>query len=386
MRSPSRMVLGMGAGLAAAGAGAALGLAAERWTAGRSFPAADEDEPHGSLRGVPVAVQALDGTVLYTEVDDPDMVGASRRGNLNGALDGGAAPQPPTRPATELPASGGRVTVVFSHGFCLNQDVWHYQRRWLRGRSRMVFWDQRGHGRSGLGPSGHYTLDQCGEDLRAVIEAVAPDGPLVLVGHSMGGMATMALVARHPDLVRRRVVGVGLLATSAGGLSDVHLGIADPVGRVAHRVAPRALAGLTRTPWLVDRTRRLGSDVERYLVRRYSFASPVPTSLVRFAASMIAATPLDVVSGFLPGFDLHDKAEALDVLTGMPTLVLSGAADLLTPPEHSTAIATRLSDVEHVLVPHAGHLVMLEHPDVVNLALGDLVGRVGQPPRTRRRR
>ncbi|GAA4348372.1 alpha/beta fold hydrolase [Angustibacter luteus] len=371
MRSPSKAVLGIGAGLAAAGVGAALGLAAERWTAGR-VAGTGEGEAYGSLRGSPTRVTADDGTQLHVEVDELD---------VDGALPSGDA-------GSDAPAS--EVTVVFSHGFCLNQDIWHFQRQWLRGRYRMVFWDQRGHGRSGTGPSGHYTVDQCGADLRAVIDAVAPTGPLVLVGHSMGGMTVMALAGEQPDLIRERIVGVALVATSSGGLADVSWGLTGSVSKVAHKVAPVALVGLTRTPRLVDRTRRIGSDLEQFVVKRYSYASPVPPELVRFTAAMIAATPIDVVSGFLPGFDLHDKAEALAALDGIEALVLSGEEDLLTPVEHSDAIVRRLPGAEHVLVPDAGHMVMLEHPDVVNLHLGDLLERadraVGRGRRGRRLR
>jgi len=144
---------------------------------------------------------------------------------------------------------------------------------------------------------------------------------------------------------------------------------------VAHKIAPVAMVGLTRAPRLVDRTRRIGSDFEQLLVKRYSYASDVPAALVRFTAAMIAATPIDVVSGFLPGFDVHDKGEALAALDGIESLVLSGEDDLLTPPEHSEAIVRRMPGAEQVLVPDAGHMVMLEHPDVVNLHLGDLLDR-----------
>jgi pimeloyl-ACP methyl ester carboxylesterase len=357
MRSPSKALLGAGAGLVAAGVGAALGLAAERWTAGRARESG-WGEAYGSLRGVPQRVAADDGTGLYVEVDELDVLG--RR--------------------AARPGDDDRPTVVFSHGFCLNQDIWHYQRQWLRGRYRMVFWDQRGHGRSETGPGDHYTVDQCGQDLRAVIEATAPTGPLVLIGHSMGGMTVMALAGEHPDLVRERVLGAGLVATSAGGLGEVHWGLSESVGRVAHKVAPLAMVGLTRAPRLVDRTRRIGSDLEQLMVKRYSYASDVPPELVRFTSAMIAATPIDVVSGFLPGFDIHDKAEALAALDGIEALVLSGADDLLTPLTHSEAIVRRLPGAEHVVVPDAGHMVMLEHPDVVNLHLGELLERSARAP------
>ena len=347
LRPPN--LVSLGASLAAAGVGAALGLTAERFTAGRSR-GGGVAEPYGSLRGKPLRVLADDGTALHVEVDEIADFGA---------------PQ----------AEGPAVTVVLSHGFCLNLDAWHYQRQSLRGRYRLVLWDQRGHGRSGSGPTGSCTVDQCGRDLRRVLEEVVPEGPMVLIGHSLGGMTQMALAAHYQELVSERVVGVALIATSSGGLADVHWGLMDALGQFAHRFAPRALSGLARTPRLVDRTRRIASDLEQVLVRRYSYASPVSSSLVRFSAAMIAATPIEVVAEFLPTFDLHDKREALAVLDGLEGLVLSGADDLLTPPEHSEEIVRRLPGAEHVRVPDAGHLVMLEHPDVVNLHLHELLVR-----------
>ena len=209
-----------------------------------------------------------------------------------------------------------------------------------------------------------------------MIEAAAPEGPIVLVGHSMGGMTVMALAAQFPELVKERVVGVAFVATSSGGLAEVGWGLMPSLARAAHKLAPTTVASLARTPKLVARTRRLGRDVEELLVKRYSYASSVSPDLVRFTAQLISSTPLTVVAGFLPTFDVHDKAEALALLDGLEALVLSGEKDLLTPPDHSEEIVRRLPVAEHVLVPDAGHLVMLEHPDDVNLHLGDLLDRV----------
>lgn len=350
-------LLGLGAALVAAGAGTAIGLAAERWTIRRTT-AGEVDPGVGTLVGDVRPVVADDGTRLHVEVDESD----------------GDSP----------------FTVVFSHGYCLSRLSWHFQRLALRGRYRMVFWDQRGHGLSDAGPAGSCTVDQCGHDLRAVLDAVVPNGPVVLVGHSMGGMTIMALAVEHADVVRERVAGVALVSTSAGGLADVHWGLRGQLGAVAHKIVPAAVAGLARVPKLVDRSRRLGSDLQQVVVQRYSFASPVPESVVRFTAEMIASTPIDVVAEYLPTFDLHDKHDALAALDGIETLVVSGADDLLTPPEHSEEIVRRLPGAEQVVVPDAGHLVMLEHPDVVTAAIEGLLQRVertlGPGKRSRRKR
>lgn len=354
-------LVSLGIGLAAAGAGAALGLAAERVAVGRPLlgsPAPPPSQvPYGSVRSTPRVVEADDGTGLHVEVDEL------------------AEPDP------------DGLTVVLCHGYSLNLDLWHYQRLALRGRYRTVLWDQRGHGRSRRGPAGSATIDQVGADLRAVLDATAPEGPLVLVGHSMGGMTIMSLAAAHPDLISERVVGVAFVATSAGGLADLDLGL-DRVGRLVHKVAPRAMKLLSRRPGLVERGRRLGGDLEAVMVRRYSYASDVSDELVDFTARMIAATRIEVIGDFLPVFAAHDKREALAGLSGIETLVVAGDSDLMIPVEHSAEIVRVLAHAEQVVVRDAGHNVMLEHPDVVTphlLALLDRARRaVRQAPRTAR--
>ncbi|MEJ5944384.1 alpha/beta hydrolase [Pseudokineococcus basanitobsidens] len=344
----------LGVGLAAAGAGAVLGYGAERLAVGRpvlpGHRSPRREVPLGSLRGRPVVVRAGDGTELHAEVDD--------------------LPEDEARRAAEQ----GRPTVVLSHGYALNLDFWHTQRLALRGRYRLVLWDQRGHGRSERGPVGSATIDQLGEDLEAVLAATCPRGPLVLLGHSMGGMTIMALAARDPDLVAERVVATALVSTSAGGMEANDFGLAA-LAPALRRVAPTALGLLSRRAPLVERTRALGGDLETLLVRHWSFASDVPEDVVDFTARMIAATRIEVIDDFFPAFARHDKAEALDALAGGEVLVLVGADDLLTPPSHSEEIVRRLPGAEHVVVPQAGHLVPLEHPDVVQQAVEGLLRR-----------
>jgi pimeloyl-ACP methyl ester carboxylesterase len=350
-KSPRVGLISLGVGLAAAGVGAAIGLAAERAAVRRVLPDEPEEDGYGTLRGQPRAVRASDGTALHVEVDEPDPEHAPRNRR-----------------------DGPGLTLVFSHGYCLSQDSWHYQRKALRGRYRMVFWDQRGHGRSGVGPEGSATIDQIGDDLFTVLQAVVPEGPLVLIGHSMGGMTVMSLAEKHPELFRGRVLGVGFVSTSSGGLGEIDFGL-PRLGRVVQRVAPGAMRALARASSLVERGRRIGSDLEAVVVHRYSYASAVPQGLVRFTADMIAATQLEVISDFLPTFSEHDCRAALDHIDGVEVLVIVGDSDLLTPAEHSEEIVRRLPGAEFVVVRRGGHLLMLEHHEVVTGHLTELIER-----------
>ncbi|QCX78579.1 2-hydroxy-6-oxo-6-(2'-aminophenyl)hexa-2,4-dienoic acid hydrolase [Streptomyces sp. YIM 121038] len=361
-----------GAAIGVIAAGAAAGVAIERLTVGRGMRkkarlALDASGPYGSLRGTPGKAYADDGTELAFEVDEVGAEGsqAARRRRLFGRR----APAP--------------VTVVFSHGYCLSQDSWHFQRAALRGVVRAVYWDQRSHGRSGRGAARlrdrePVTIDRLGRDLKAVIDAAAPEGPLVLVGHSMGGMTTMALADQFPELIRERVVGVALVGTSAGGLGEVNFGLPVAGVNAVRRVLPGVLRALGSQAELVERGRRATSDLFAGIIKRYSFSSKdVDPAVARFAERMIESTPIDVVAEFYPAFTEHDKADALKHFAELPVLVLAGDKDLVTPSEHSEVIADLLPDAELVLVPDAGHLVMLEHPEVVTDRLADLLARTG---------
>ncbi|MFB9734710.1 alpha/beta fold hydrolase [Streptomyces sp. NPDC057386] len=364
-----------GAAIGVIAAGAAAGVAIERMTVGRGMRrkarlALDSAGPYGALRGTPGRAYADDGTELYYEVDDVEPEGgtAPRRRRLFGRK----APLP--------------VTVVFSHGYCLNQDSWHFQRAALRGVVRTVYWDQRSHGRSGRGVAqvqdrAPVSIDQLGRDLKAVIDAAVPEGPIVLVGHSMGGMTVMALAAEHPELIRDRVVATAFVGTSSGRLGEVDFGLPVAGVNAVRRILPGVLSALGRQAELVEKGRRATADLFAGIIKRYSFAQrDVDPAVARFAERMIEGTPIDVVAEFYPAFTDHDKTEALACFRDMPVLVLAGVGDLVTPSEHSEAIADLLPDAELVLVPDAGHLVMLEHPEVVTDRLADLLTRAGAVP------
>jgi len=332
-------------GVGVVAAGAAVGLAAERYVAGRSLrgEGTEADEPLGELHGRVVPVVASDGVPLYVEIDEDD--------------------------------DAAEVTVVFCHGYALDQRTWHYQRRDLGDLGRLVFWDQRGHGESGRGAPEDATIDQLGRDLFAVLQATAPTGPVVLVGHSMGGMTIMALADQHPELFGDRVIGVALVATSPGKLAEVTLGLPAAAGRAVRRMTPQVLRGATRRPDLLMHGRRWGSDLLYVITKRYAFVTDVAPSLTRFVAKMHENTPLDVLAELYPAFDAHDKLAALHVLDGIEVLVLGGEGDRMTPADHSRAIGQALPNAELVILPDAGHMVMLEHPEVVTDLVRALVER-----------
>jgi pimeloyl-ACP methyl ester carboxylesterase len=280
------------------------------------------------------------------------------------------------------------LTVVLTHGFTARLAEWGPQVQALRGRARIVLWDQRGHGRSGWTPLTRATVDRTGQDLAQVLDAVAPTGPVVLGGHSLGGMTIMALARRRPELFGDRVAGVFLLATSAGGLVQAGvLGRVVGLVRRLHLLRLWLAAAAALAP-LLERYRRRGTLLGRWFTRRYLFGRRDATrAQVRLVQDLLEETPYPVVMAFYGTFLEHDESASLPVLGRVPVTVVGAEFDRLTPVEHSRRMAEGIGgDTELVVVPGAGHSVNLTRPEVVDAAFLRLLDRVEARLRDRPRR
>ncbi|HLM07413.1 MAG TPA: alpha/beta hydrolase [Blastococcus sp.] len=295
----------------------------------------------------------------------------------------------------EIGPKDAPLTVVFVHGYTLSMASWTFQRRTLaaelatanghRPDARLVFYDHRGHGASGRGASERSTIEQLAHDLEAVLDARVPQGPVVLVGHSMGGMTIMGLASRRPDLFGEKVVAAALLSTSSGNLADLSFGLPELLTRVRAAVFPIAAWTMRRRPAFAERTRRVAADVVSVVTHSLSFASAdIDPALGHYVDAMIAGTPVDVIAEFYPALAGLDETGSLEPLRSVPTLVLTGDQDKLIPREHSDLIVQRLPEAEYVVVPEAGHMVQLEKPDEVSRALTALLRKAGAATPARR--
>lgn len=265
-------------------------------------------------------------------------------------------------------------TVIFSHGFALSGQVWREQRAALASTTRLVFWDQRSHGRSTAG-EGNRTIEQLGLDLARVVEWVADGSPVVLVGHSMGGMTVMALAAEHPDWFGTRIRAVALLATSAGGMDQEAYGLPAPLALVINHNGLLIVRFLRRRAGTIDAGRRYHNDLAHLITWRYSFGSRPSLAMTEFVADQIAATPTEVIADFLPHLRDHDKSDALAALDQVEVLVMVGDTDLLTPQRHSRRIVQRVPHARLVELPDTGHMIINERSAEVNAELADLIER-----------
>jgi pimeloyl-ACP methyl ester carboxylesterase len=285
-------------------------------------------------------------------------------------------------PAT--PAARGRrpVTVVLLHGWTLDNRLWQQQIADLPARFgapiQLLAFDLRGHGRSSATRGADATLEQLGDDLAEVIEQLVPRGPLVLVGHSLGGMAIMEYAHRHAASFAKRVVGVVLVSTSAEGSSHTRYGLSPRLARVMRILEVQGAGLLARSgAWRPHRPLMpLLAPGVRWLV----FGHRVDTSWVALTASMVGNAPLCAIGGFRPSVDLQNRVDTLAAMRGLPVAVLVGSLDRLTPPPCAETIARELPEADLVVCDMAGHMLPIERPDSVTDAIVSVIRRAAAHP------
>ncbi|MGE2832397.1 alpha/beta fold hydrolase [Mycobacterium sp. SMC-4] len=267
------------------------------------------------------------------------------------------------------------LTVVFAHGFCLRMGAFHFQRARLTEQwgpqVRMVFYDQRGHGLSGNAPPDTYTVEQLGQDLESVLAVTAPRGPVVLVGHSMGGMTVLSHARQYPQRYPTRIVGAALISSAAEGVSR------SPLGEILNNPALEAVRFAARyAPGMVHRARGAAKMVIGPVLRAASYGDDaISPSVVAFSERMMHDTSITTLVEFLHALEVHDETAGLETLSKIPTLVACGDRDMLTPLEYSQQMARAMAKSELLIVGGAGHLVQLERPEVIDDALVRLVER-----------
>ena len=264
------------------------------------------------------------------------------------------------------------ATVVLAHGYVQSSKLWNGQVRDLvdtRPDLKVVTYDHRGHGRSGRTEREKATIQQLGRDMARVIDAVAPDGPVVVAGHSMGGMTIMALAEEHPELFEGRVVGAAFVGTSAGELADVSYGLPAPVAKAVKKLLP-VLNEKAVKDELAGKPRKVGP-----LDARMIFPKGADPVLVKEALDVHRECSAETVAAFLATFSDHDRRTALASLSHVPTAVVVGDKDVLCPLPHSQALADALPTSELTVFPGVGHMVHMERRAEVSRILVGLVDR-----------
>jgi pimeloyl-ACP methyl ester carboxylesterase len=274
------------------------------------------------------------------------------------------------------------VTLVLAHGWTLARASWEdvaalLTPRVAAGELRVVRYDQRGHGRSTWGRYaehvGELSIDQLGADLGDLLDQLAPTGPVVLGGHSMGGMTIMCLAAARPELFGDRVRGVALVSTSAGDL-------APPGGtrteRLQLKLAPGLVTAAIGGARAIERLRQLlppTSPRHRKVVRELLYGADATDEMVVAGAEIMHASTVRSFAAFYPALGAHDKRTELAALAGVPVEILVGDSDKLTPERHSRTMAEVLPDAGLHVADRTGHMLIQERPRLVADAIERLL-------------
>ena len=252
--------------------------------------------------------------------------------------------------------------LLFSHGFSLDMTTWREQWSDLGDEFRCVVLDHRAHGRSEVPPSGDMSLRAMGRDLATVLDAVAPDRRAVLVGHSMGAMAILALAEQRPDLFGPRIAGIALLGASASDL------LRGAMGGVTELLRPR-LGSLAAAARRVDRLRKAilagPAEVPAIVARVTQFAPEAPDDVVDHVLHLAERASSVVWTDGLSELMGMDFRHALARIT-VPALVAVGDQDRVTPPAVAVELAAALPAGRLLIVEGAGHIAMLERPERLN--------------------
>jgi pimeloyl-ACP methyl ester carboxylesterase len=266
-------------------------------------------------------------------------------------------------------------TVVLLHGLCLEQESWagqihHLTRRW-GARVRIISYDHRGHGDSDTAPTSTYVVEQLADDLADVLKALNVTGSLTLVGHSMGGMVALTYLGLPPADRPVQPHGVVLVATAAGRLAERGVArlLASPATDVLCKLATRApqrAVRLLAKPVRAALARQVGEDSRATLATLFDTA--------------IAAASLTTAIAFLPSLRSYDQYATLASIRAEAT-ILSGGADLLTPPSHARDLAAAIPGATHVHLPMAGHMLPHEASHAVTDAITNTIATgIGTDP------
>jgi pimeloyl-ACP methyl ester carboxylesterase len=335
--------------LGGAAALALLGAGGGRWLALLALPRR-ADNPRHERAGEPARVRRPDGTELHVEVSgDP------------------AGP-----------------TVVLTHGWGASATEWFHLRRRLGGRYRLVAWDLPGLGLSKAPASGDFSLPKLADDLRAVLDAAGGPGPAVLLGHSIGGMITLTLCQRHPDLLGGRVAGLALVHTTHTNPVRTTRGrsVLLPLQRPVLEPLAYLMIGLAPVVWAMNLLSYLNGSAHLSNYRQLFSGACTRGQLEWATRYVLQVWPATYARGMLGMMRTYHATDALPGI-GVPTLVVAADRDRLCEPDASRTMCERMPRAESATLSPAGHMGLISSHDEFGRAADAFLGRcLGATPAT----
>jgi len=258
---------------------------------------------------------------------------------------------PPIRLAASLDGPSGAPVLVLGNSLGTSRTVWERQLPVLAGHWRLLRYDLPGHGGSAAAPGAH-SIGALGTGVLALLDSFGVERASYC-GISLGGMIGMWLAANAPS----RIGALGLVCTSA------YLPPADGWTARATKVRESGMASIS------------AQSASRWFTP--DFAQREPETVASFIAELERTDPAGYGSCCLAIADMDLRAD-LGSITA-PTLVISGADDPATPPEHGAVIAAGIKGARQVVIPAAAHLANVSSPHEVSAALADHLGSPAGP-------
>lgn len=264
-------------------------------------------------------------------------------------------------------ARAGVPQLVLSHGWICTGRVWHEQVRGLADRYRIITYDQPGHGRTPAPTSGEYDLDLLGDTLYAVVEQATGSGPIVVAGHSLGGMSLLNAADRHREVLDERIAAAVLISTTSRARPErftfeFGLHAVSQLEQGIRRLVPTLRN--SRLSSVTGRAYSSSSDLSTLIVRAMAVGPDPDPRIVDFVEQLRVASDPDMVLG------LTEAVLGADVDAGLARLradvsIIVGSHDRLTP----RSLAERMAEVsggELIELAGVGHMAPLEGGDQVN--------------------
>ncbi|MCP1386803.1 alpha/beta hydrolase [Corynebacterium sp. TA-R-1] len=250
-------------------------------------------------------------------------------------------------------------TVVYLHGFNIAAPEFVYQVDALREHDvRQLLIDIRGHGNTGHCPPELLTIDNAADDVAAVLRARRVTGPVVVVGHSLGGPVSLSLMRRYAgefNWAGSVQISSAVEPFAMQGMPQV---LAGPIGRVLEWI-------VARTPHFAEGLRRVVTRTLAPILALGFYFRPMPYEVIRFHADMIQQTPLATYAGFFDDLLQHSELGAGEALAGLPGYILVGDRDHVTPIGQSALLAELWPEAYVQVLPDSGHMPPLDAPGAV---------------------
>jgi pimeloyl-ACP methyl ester carboxylesterase len=280
-----------------------------------------------------------------------------------------------TRLHTEVFGPADGYPIVLAHGITCAIEVWREQIAELSRDYRVIAYDHRGHGRSGVPKRGHYSLNHLAADLDAVLEAtLAPGERAVIAGHSMGGIAIEAWSERYRGRVAQRADGVALINTTTGDVvrQVKFLKMRGRLGPGRDAVATRVVRRFGGMPAV-----RIAQRPARRVVATVAVGRDAHPEIADFVYELYATTPRAGRGGCAAMLmdSIEHRHLSLDGLT-VPALVIGSTRDRLLPIASARRIAQQVPNLAEFVELPGGHCSILEQPAEVNRRLRELVETV----------